>query len=330
MRLFLQSGLAATLCILLAAPAAGQGKITLRYGQIANSAHSISSVPLSVARRKGFLDREGIDLDVIGLGGARHQVDDLDHGKVDVTHTATPYLIQAVLDGSEAVGIVGGPANTIYSLIAKQEIRNFADLTGKVVAMSLPVDTISIATRMLLEKHGVKEPAFRTKELAGTPARADCLSKGECDAAPLGQPDDIIFARKGYNKLGDSLEVIPVLQFNVIAARRSWAEANRNVVMRFARAFGAAYRFMRDPANRSEVAGITAETTGAPLEVAKAMLDFYYEPDRGVMPKQAEIDMAGLKAVIELLGRTGALAPPLPPAERFVDLQYLRTAGLQQ
>ncbi|HEY7298630.1 MAG TPA: ABC transporter substrate-binding protein [Xanthobacteraceae bacterium] len=330
MGLFLRGGLAAALCILLTPAAAAQANITLRYGQIANSAHSISSVPLSVARRKGFLDREGIDLEVLGLGGARHQVDDLDHGKVDVTHTATPYLIQAVRDGSDAVAVVGGPANTIYSLIAKPEIRNFADLSGRVVAMSLPVDTISIATRMLLERHGLKEPAFHTKELAGTPARADCLSKGECDAAPLGQPDDIIFAQKGYHKLGDSLEVIPVLQFNVIAARRSWAQANRDVVLRLARAFGAAYRFMRDPANRSEMARITAETTGATLEVARAMLDFYYEPDRGVMPKQAEIDMAGLNAVIELLGRTGGLAPPLPSAERFVDLQYLRAAGLQQ
>jgi hypothetical protein len=47
------------------------------------------------------------------------------------------------------------------------------------------------------------------------------------------------------------------------------------------------------------------------------------------MPRQAEIDMAGLTAVITLLGRTGELKPPLPPAERFVDLQYLKAAGLQ-
>jgi ABC-type nitrate/sulfonate/bicarbonate transport system substrate-binding protein len=197
------------------------------------------------------------------------------------------------------------------------------------VGLSLPVDTISIASRMLLEKHGLTDQAYRTKELVGTPVRAECLSKGECDAVPLGQPDDIVFTQKGYHKLGDSLEVIPVLQFNVIAARRDWAEQHKDVVTRFVRALGDAYKFMRDPANRDEVSKTIVETTGAPDDVAHAMLAFYYEPDRGVMPKQAEISMPGMAKVIELLGQTGDLKPPLPPAEHFVDLQYLKAAGLQ-
>jgi ABC-type nitrate/sulfonate/bicarbonate transport system substrate-binding protein len=135
--------------------------------------------------------------------------------------------------------------------------------------------------------------------------------------------------QNGFTKLGDSLEVIPVLQFNVVAARRSWALANKDKVVRFARAFGNAYRFMREPGNRDEVARIIVETTGAPPDVAASMLKFYFEPDRGVMPKQAEISMPGMAKVIELLGRTGELKAPLPAAERFVDLQYLQAAGMQ-
>jgi ABC-type nitrate/sulfonate/bicarbonate transport system substrate-binding protein len=120
-----------------------------------------------------------------------------------------------------------------------------------------------------------------------------------------------------------------VLQFNVIAARRDWAEKNKDVAVRFARAFGNAYKFMRDPANRDEVTAILAETTGASPQIARQMLAFYYEPDRGVMPKQAEISIHGMAMVIELLGQSGALAGGLPAAERFVDLQYLKAAGLQ-
>jgi len=120
-----------------------------------------------------------------------------------------------------------------------------------------------------------------------------------------------------------------VLQFNVIAARRDWAEKNKATAVGFVRAFGNAYKFMRDPQNRAEVAQTIVETTGAPLDVARSMLSFYYEPDRGVMPKQAEISMAGVTKVIELLGETGELKAPLPAAERFVDLQYLKAAGMQ-
>jgi ABC-type nitrate/sulfonate/bicarbonate transport system substrate-binding protein len=308
---------------------AAQAQDKLRYGQIVGSVKSVSSLALYTAQRKGFLSRQNIDLQVINLPGVHHMIEGLDNNAVDVSHTATPYLIEGVLKGSSTAAIVGGPANTIFSLIAKPEIKSFSALKGKLVAMSLPVDTISISSRLLLAKRGLAEKDYRTKELIGTQTRAKCLLDGECDAVPLGQPDDIVFAAKGYSKLGDSLEVIPVLQFNVIAARRDWAAKNKDLTVRFARAFGDAYRFMRDPANRDEVIRILAETTGAPPDVARQMLAFYYEPDRGVMPRQAEISLPGMAKVIELLGVTGTLKAPLPPAERFVDLQYLQAAGLQ-
>jgi ABC-type nitrate/sulfonate/bicarbonate transport system substrate-binding protein len=248
-----------------------------------------------------------------------------------MTHTEIAFanLFDAVLKGSDSVAIVGGLANPIYSLIARPDIKSYADLNGRTVGLSRTIDTISIASQMLLAKHGIKEPAVHLKEIDGTPARAACLTKGECDAVPLGQPDDILFRQKGYTKLGDSLEVIPLLQFNVIAARRAWAAANKDKVARFARAFGNAYRFIADKANRVEVVNTIVETTGAPADVARTILEFYYQPGRSVMPKQAEINMAGLTAVINLVGGTGALKPPLPSAERFVDLQYLKAAGLQ-
>jgi ABC-type nitrate/sulfonate/bicarbonate transport system substrate-binding protein len=320
---------AGVLCVALITSAHGEDRITLRYGEIANSARGVSAAAINIAQRKGFLEREGIDLKIVGLRGTSFQVEALDKGNVELVNTAMPYLIQAVLKGSNSVGIVGGPANQVYSLIAKPEIKSFDDLKGKMIGMSLGVDTISIASRMLLEKHGLQEGVYRTRELVGTPVRADCLSKGECDAVPLGQPEDVLFMQRGYNKLGDSLEVIPVLQFSVIAARRDWAQANRDAVTRFTRAIGATYKFMRDKANRDEVAKLAADMTGAPLDVMRAVLAFYYEPDRGVMPKQGEIDMTGVAKVIELLGRSGELKTPLPAAERFADLQYLKAAGLQ-
>ncbi|HEY4403747.1 MAG TPA: ABC transporter substrate-binding protein, partial [Xanthobacteraceae bacterium] len=101
----------------IAVPAAhAQEKITLRYGEIANSARGISAVGISIAQRKGFFEREGIDFKVVGLRGTSFQVEELDKGNVEVANTAMPYLIQAVLKGSNSVGIAGGPANQVYSL----------------------------------------------------------------------------------------------------------------------------------------------------------------------------------------------------------------------
>lgn len=319
-----------TIILLFYVSIAGAQTTTLRYGQIPSTIKTVSALQFHIAQRKGFFGREGINLEMLPIeGGAANMIAALDRGTVDITRTATPYLIQAVLKGSEGVAIAGETATPIYSLIAKPEIKTFADLKGKVVGLSLAVDTISISTRKLMAQNGINEADIRVKELVGTPARADCLKKSECDAVPLGQPEDFLLMKQGYRRLGVSTDAVPNFQFIVSAVRRSWGEKNKDALVRYVRALAGAYRFMRSPANRDEVVRIILDTTGSSEEIARETLALYFEPDRGVVPKQGEIDLKGLAQVIQFMADAGELKPPLPDPNRFVDLQYLRAAGLQ-
>jgi ABC-type nitrate/sulfonate/bicarbonate transport system substrate-binding protein len=302
--------------------------MALRLGQIPSVVRGVSSVYLAVAQQKGFLARENIALTLVPIaGGTDKMVAALERGEVDVTQTATPYLIQAALAGSDAIGIAGETGNPIYSLIAKPEIASFADLKGKLVGLSLPVDTISISMRKLFALKGLEEADYRVKELIGTPVRFECLKRGECDAVPLGQPDDLIALSQGYRRLGLSTEAVSAFQFQLLAVKRGWAEANKDTVVRFVRAIASSFRFMRDPANRAEVARIMVELTGSSEDIARQTLVLYYEPERGVLPNAAEVNLPGLAQVIAFMGEGGMIKPPLPAPERFVDLQYLRAAG---
>lgn len=307
----------------------GPALVSLRLGFNANSARNMAEIPNVVAQRKGFFARERLAVSMVPLMGTTHMVAALDKGDVDATGTALPYMIRAVLKGSDAAAVIGGVANTIYSLIAKPDIHTIADLKGKVVALSAPPDTITLSTRMLLAKGGLKDGDYRTEQIIGSTQRGACLAGGACDAVPLGQPDDIVFQTKGFHKLGDSLEVMPNLQFNVIAVRRSWAATHSDAVVALARAYGATFRYLRDPANRADVTKMVVEITGTNEQVARAVLALYYEPDRGVMPKQGEINTAGVGKVLALLADAGQIGKPVPAMERFVDLQYLKAAGLQ-
>ena len=183
--------IAAWLCIAIQPSAADT--VTLRYGQIPSTVRSVSALYLSIAQQKGFLAREGIKLELVPIaGGTDKMVAALDQGAVDVTQTATPYLIRAALSGSDATAIAGETANPVYSLIVKPQIRSFAELKGKTLGLSLPVDTISISMRKLLALKGLGEGDYSVKELVGTPVRFECLKRGECDAVPLGQPEDFV------------------------------------------------------------------------------------------------------------------------------------------
>ena len=304
--------------------------INLRYGQIPSTLKTISALQFYIAQRKGIFAREGINLEILPIdGGAANMVLALNKGTVDITRTATPYLIQDVLKGSDNVAILGETATPIYSLIVKPEIKSFADLKGKTVGLSLAVDTISISTRKLMGMNGVKEGDFKVKELVGTPARADCLRKGECDAVPLGQPEDFVLMKQGYHRLGVSTDAMTNFQFIVSAVRRSWGEKNKDALVRYVRALASSFGFMREPANRDEVVRIVLDTTGSSEDIARQTLSLYFEPDRGVVPKQGEIDVKGFAEVIRVMGEVGELKPPLPQVERFIDLQYLKAAGIQ-
>jgi len=57
--------------------------------------------------------------------------------------------------------------------------------------------------------------------------------------------------------------------YTVTAARRSWAAANREAVVRYVRALGAAFRVIRDPAKRGAVVSAIVETTGVTPAIAE-------------------------------------------------------------
>ena len=304
--------------------------MTLRYGQIPSTIKSVSALHFNIAQRKGLFIREGINIEMISIeGGAANMMMALDRGAVDITRTASFFLIQAALKGSEGVAVAGETATPIYSLIVKPEIKTFADLKGKVVGLTNAVSTISVSMRKLLGLNGLGNSDYRVIEFVGTPERSECLRKGECDAVPLGQPEDFTLLKQGYRRLGISNDAVPNFQFIVSAVRRSWGEANKDALVRYIRGLAAAFRFMRDPANREDVVKIILDTTGSSDEIARQTLALYFEPDRGVFPKQGELDIKGLGQVIQFMGETGDLKPPLPSAERFVDLQYLRAVGIQ-
>jgi len=304
--------------------------VKLRYGQNATSAASLSSLPLNVAERKGLFAREGLQLEVIPIpGGTDRIVAALDKGEIDAGKNATPYLIQAVLKGSDAVAIIAQTTNPVYSLIVRPEIKSFADLKAKTVGLSTAGDTITLSALRLLARKGIAPADFRAKAVVGTSARFDCLKSGECAAVPMGQPEDLSAIKQGYPRLSFTHEGGADLIFNVDMTRRAWGEKNQDALVRLARGFAASYAFINDPKNRTEVTGIVKETLKVSDDVAREVFAPYTESDKNVLPKRGELSVNAFNQVLALMAEAGVIPKPVAPAERFIDLRYLQGAGIQ-
>jgi ABC-type nitrate/sulfonate/bicarbonate transport system substrate-binding protein len=311
--------------------AAAQTTLNLRYAQAYSAAHSIFALPVSVAQSEGLFAREGLRVQVVIPipGGSDKMIDALHDDWADVTHVATPFLIRAALAGSDAVAIDAEFNNPIYSLIGKPEIKSFSDLRTKLIGLADEAGTISMSMVKLLSIHGLDRGSYAVKIIEGTPARLNCLRRGECDAVVLGQPQDLQAIQDGYTLLSRSDEAVPDYLYTVTAVRRSWADTHREVTSRFVRAMSATNDFIRDPKNRDRVIKVIVEMTNASSDIAGKTLDLFFQPGRHVLPDRATIDLNGLQKVIAMMGEEGLIGKPLPQAARFVDLQYLRAAGVQ-
>jgi ABC-type nitrate/sulfonate/bicarbonate transport system substrate-binding protein len=314
---------------ILAPPA--RADTTLRLGQVPSTIKSIGAVPYAIADKQGFFTREHLTVQLVPLqGGTDQMVKRLEAGDVEISSTATPYFIQAVAEGrSNAAAVAAENANPIYSLIAKPEIKSFADLKGRTIGLSLDIDTISISTRKLLRLHGLKDSDYRVKNLVGTPVRLECLKRGDCDAVPLGQPEDFVAVDEGFRRLGLSTDAVRHFEFKLLIVRPDWAKQNRAALIGFLRGFAASLKYFRDPAHRDDVVKTIVATTGVTDKIARETLSLYFQPDRGVIPRAGEIDLKGLAQVIAFMGEAGVLKAPLPKPERFVDRSYLRAAGVR-
>jgi NitT/TauT family transport system substrate-binding protein len=328
LRKYLKYILAAAMIGAWSVRAARAQTLNLRYAQAYSAAHSIFSLPVSIAQSEGFFAREGLSVQIVTPipGGSDKMITALHDDWADVTHVATPFLIRAALAGSDAVAVDAEFNNPIYSLIGKPEIKSFSDLRTKLIGLADQAGTISLSMVKLLSIHGLDRGSYGVKIIEGTPARLNCLRRGECDAVVLGQPQDLQAIEDGYALLGRSDEAVPNYLYTVTAVRRSWANGHREAISRFVRAMSATTDFIRDPKNRDRVIKVITETTGVPSDIAGKTLDLFFQPGRHVLPDHAAIDLNGLQEVIAMMGEAGLIGKPLPQAARFVDLQYLRAA----
>src|SRR5258707_14085870 len=102
-RLFLLAAAVVVACLGSPPPASSQ-PIHLRYGQAYSAQRSIFALPMLLAERRGFFLREGLDFHMVPVpGGGTKMIDALHDGTAHISHVATPFLVQAALNGSDAV-----------------------------------------------------------------------------------------------------------------------------------------------------------------------------------------------------------------------------------
>ena len=260
---------------LASAQAAGAAELrTLRYGLGqdgggtggAQEKAGLGALPYIVSQRKGFFEQAGIRLQIVrptphpGLNSQDVLFEALSRGEFDMTRSQLPFHIRQVLKGADFAAVAGNTANSLLVLMARPEIKSFADLRSKTVAVTLPYDLITLTMLRLMEQHGIKKDDVRVAAITGSGPRAACLRSGECAAVAVNQPQDSALVAEGFHVLGTSHELPPLL-FIAEIVDKTWAEANQETVVAYIRGLAATMRYINDPKNGDEMRSIIREAT---------------------------------------------------------------------
>ncbi|HZU05940.1 MAG TPA: ABC transporter substrate-binding protein [Chloroflexota bacterium] len=274
---------------------------------------------------KGFFAAEGITLDLVLTEASVRATTTLVGGSVDISNNSPDSTIIAVEKGADLVIVGEAVARPVYSVIARPEITQVAQLRGQKVGVS---DLKSGATLILLRTlyhHGLREGDIDPIPAGGTSSRYAALKSGAVAAVAMLQPDDFRAMDEGFNRIAVSTEAVKEYTFNSLVVRRDWARQHADELVRFLRGFRRAVDWLYDPANKEEAIAILAERTRQEEKYARQTYELAVQQER-MFAEQARIRPQGLQAVLELLAEVGELQRPLPSPEKYIDTSYWERA----
>jgi ABC-type nitrate/sulfonate/bicarbonate transport system substrate-binding protein len=290
-------------------------------------------LPLWVAQDSGFFAANGVEVHLIHTPNSVQQMTGLIDGKFDIAMTAIDNVIAYMEGQGEAptatkpdIVAVMGSSSGFLSLIVAPEIRSMSDLKGKVLSVDAMTTGYAFTLRKMLEKAGLKDGEFTLVRVGGMKERYEALLARQQAGTLSVPPFTLAAVEKGFNEIVTALSVFGHFQGGVAAVRREWASANRIALIGFIRGNIQALEWLYNEGNRAEAADIFIKhLPGTKPEVAAKSLGVLLHPQSG-FPKKAEIDIEGVKIVMEARSQYAEPRKTLTDASRYYDLTYYREA----
>jgi NitT/TauT family transport system substrate-binding protein len=256
----------------------GQRRATVKMAYLAVA----SDAAMVLGRKKGFFEREGIELRLteVGAGGAA-VVPALLSGEYDVASGGIDGPILAAAKGLDVkiIGMNGAPVSkghtheagtergtSAIAVPSNSSIRGYGDLAGKRVAAITVSGLQYLCIAGALEKAGVDPKSAKVLEIPA-PEMITALESRRVDAATLVEPFLTQAAGDGYRLLGDPcIEAMPGAQQAGFFTSGRWAKENPDLAQRLARALTRSNEYAN--AHPDEVRRVLPDYTKIPPKVA--------------------------------------------------------------
>ena len=265
-----------------------------------------------IAKEAGYFSAEGLDVELIRVGGSTRMVAALLGGSAPIVQAGASAALAATAAGSDVVIIGSTGTVSPFRLIARPEIKQAADLKGKKAGITTFGSTSDQMVRIALKKFNLepnKDVAILT--MGAQPEAFAALMNGIIQVAALSYPLYPKAIKSGMRELVNFAE-FGVEDINgTVITTRSFLAQHRDTALRFMRGFTRAMqRYRTDKEFSKKVLAKYGKITDD--EILEGTWQDY-APTLQKSPRPA------LSAVQYLIENQFAGKKPLPKVEQFVD-----------
>ena len=297
------------------------------------------NLPIWMTQRLGFLTGESIEVKIDFTPGSTYQLTHLIAATYEMGFTAIDNIIayregqnEAYLPPGTNVDLIAVLASDdgFLSISAQKDITSIEALKGRTVTVDAMTTGFAFVLREVLAKRGVSESEVKFERAGGVANRFRMMIENPAHAATTQMtPFDLLGEARGFNTIARVRDVLGPYLGLVACVKKSWAEANRDLLVRFIRAYAKGVEAMYDPKNRPIVEAIlVANVFGMTPELAAKAYDIYVNERTGFFRKPV-FDPEGAKTVLALRSKYGVPQKTLTDATRYYDTSYLEAAGIK-
>jgi ABC-type nitrate/sulfonate/bicarbonate transport system substrate-binding protein len=202
--------------------------------------------PVWAPKDLGLFTKYGFNGDVVLVPGSVRQIQAIVGGSIHFAQVDAATAVNAINQGLDLVMISGTLNSFPYSFVAQKEIRKPEDLTGKKIGILAVGGAVETATFLALKAWNIPRQSVTIFPAGDSAARIVALSAKAIDGTMLSYPDINEAVRLSMHELVKMSDVKgSSFPMNVMVARRSFVEKNRDTVKRFQQAYAeGTYQFV--------------------------------------------------------------------------------------
>jgi ABC-type nitrate/sulfonate/bicarbonate transport system substrate-binding protein len=275
--------------------------------------------PVWAPKDLGLMEKYGFNGDVVLVPGSVRQIQALQGGSIHFAQVDAATAINAINQGADLVLLSGSLNSFPYSFVAQKEIRKPQDLVGKKIGVLAVGGATETATILALKAWNVPRQSVTIFPAGDTVGRIAALSTRAIDATVLSYPEINEAIRIGMHALAEMSEMKEAsFPMNVLAARRSFVEKNRETVKRLQQAYAeGTYLFINDKEK-----GLAVLAKRLRQKNPKVLEETYqYFAKKFSFP--THVSQAGLRNTLELLSQRTPSAKIDMNVNRYLDESIL-------